>query len=968
MQAPAALLLTDLVDSAALAQRLGDRAMGAVWAAHDRLARDLLRAWRGREIDKTDGFLLLFDRASDALGYALQYHRVLTDLERDLQPLHPGVCLRARAGLHVGAVSLRETPLADVALGAKPLEVDGISKPLAARVMGAAVGRQTLLTQAALDALGPTPHRCMSHGHWRIKGLPEPLELHEIGEADAPFVPPPDGEKVYRVVQQGDLWLPLRDMRHGLPAERDAFVGRGAMLQDLGQRFDGDTRLVSVLGVGGCGKTRLAMRFGWVALGDFPGGVWFCDLAPARDVEGLVGAVAQGLDVPLGKDDPVVQLGHAIAGRGECLIILDNFEHLARHAEATLGQWLGRAPKSRFLVTTREVLGIAGEETIALPPLQASDAERLFMRRAASAKRDFDPDADDQAAVAKLVALLDGLPLAIELAAARVRTLSPRALLARMSERFKLLTSSGGRMDRQSTLRTAFDWSWELMSTAEKTAQAQLSVFEGGFTLDAAEAVLDLQHLSDPPWTMDVVISLADKSFVRPLAGDRFDLLGSVQAYAAEHLQTEGRYPGSGVAAQLAARGRHAHWYAELGPERAVAARCADLDNLVVACRRSIVAGQSELAAAALYGAWGALSLRGPFSIGVELAQAVLAMGQLSALASARAQTVLAHALECGGQRAQAAVHYGLAVQHAQQSSDKSCLATALVRLGCVLGPAGKPELDRALALSIEAGDAVLECSALNGLGTLDFEQGRMAQAQVQYEAALALARRIGHRRWEGSLLGNLGNLYASQGAMDAARVHMEGTLEIARALGDRHRLGNGLSNLGMLAFLQGRLDDAAEASEAAHAVACEIGHTILLGTVLCNLGLIYGAAGRHAEALARLESAVEVSRLRDNARSTGQALGHLGLAQARLGHFDAARSALAEGHTLLQQSDDLISLGLLLCSRSESEWLAGDVRAAAAARAEVHALCIATASGPDSELGLALARQEQLQTAANAA
>ena len=190
MEAPAALLLTDLVDSAALAQQLGNVAMGAVWAAHDHSARDLLRSWRGQEIDKTDGFLLLFDSATNALGDALAYHRALDGLQASLQERHPGMRLRPRAGLHVGHGTLRKTPSADVALGAKPVEVDGITKPTAARVMSAALGRQTLVTRQALDAIGTCQHRVLSHGHWRIKGLPEPLELFEIGEPDAPFLPP----------------------------------------------------------------------------------------------------------------------------------------------------------------------------------------------------------------------------------------------------------------------------------------------------------------------------------------------------------------------------------------------------------------------------------------------------------------------------------------------------------------------------------------------------------------------------------------------------------------------------------------------------------------------------------------------------------------------------------------------------------------------------------------------------------
>jgi hypothetical protein len=200
-------------------------------------------------------------------------------------------------------------------------------------------------------------------------------------------------------------------------------------------------------------------------------------VASAHSLDGIVNAVAQGLDVPLGQDDPVVQLGHAISGRGRCLVILDNFEQVACHAEPTLGHWLDRAVEAQFVVTTREVLGLPGEEVFALPPLPPADALTLFMERAEAASPDLQPTAEDNAAIAPLVALLDGLPLAIELAAARVRVMPPRTLLRRMNERFKVLASKGGRHDRQATLRAAFDWSWDLLSLIIENVS---NVSEGG--------------------------------------------------------------------------------------------------------------------------------------------------------------------------------------------------------------------------------------------------------------------------------------------------------------------------------------------------------------------------------------------------------------------------------------------------------------------------------------------------------
>lgn len=973
--APVSLLLTDLVDSSALAARLGDAAMAQLSAQHDRVARDLLRQWRGHEIDKTDGFLLLFAQAADAMAYAMAYHRALAALP---------VPMKARAGLHVGTVTIRAAPEYDVALGAKPFEVDGVAKPFAARVMSVALGGQTLLTRAAVDALGATPLRVVSHGHWAIKGLPEPVELLEAADAGlaeagiAPFEPPPDSAKVWRVVRDARddrLWLPARAIRHSLPAERDAFVGRRAPLQALARRFDDEgARLVSLIGIGGGGKTRLATRFGWSWLGDYPGGVWFCDLAPARTAEGLVSAVAQGLELPLGQEDPVLQIGQALAGRGRCLLILDTFEHLTRWAESTLGRWLDRAPEACFLVTTREVLGIAGEQTLALPTMDADDAEALFLKRAAAARRDFAPNSEDRAAIATLVHLLDGLPLAIELAAARVRTLAPRALLARMSERFKLLASGGGRLDRQATLRATFDWSWGLLPTAEKAALAQLSVFEGGFTLEAAEAVIELAMLDDPPWTLDVVHALVDKSFVRPLsserAHERFELLSSVQAYAAEHLQTEGRYAGSGPLAQREAEARHGAWFAGLRASAAMAGRGIELDNLVAACRRAVQRGDHAQAAGALDAAWAALNLRGPFKAGVDLAALVLAMPGLQGRDAAHAHAVAGMALESSGQRQAALEHYARATQLADEAGDRACGAGVAVRRSGLLARAGQASeaqqgLQQALALARDEGELALQCAALNALGVLAFEAGDAATARGHYDAALALARQCGERRVEGAVLGNLGNLAATAGHTAEARVHAEAALQVLRELGDRTREAMTLVNIGMLRFIEGELSDAADVLERGLLAARELGHRRLECIALGNLGLVHNEAGHPAQAVERFDGALALARQLGDRRSEGQFLGHRAVARVRCGETDAARADLALATPLLQGQGDPVSRGLLQAHRAEVEWRAGALDVAHAALQEAEALAVTGAAGPGSELGRVLARLRQQITAA---
>lgn len=960
MTQPRALLLTDVVDSTKLSQRLGDAESAGLWAAHDRAARDLLPVWHGREIDKTDGMLLLFDDARDAVGYALAYQKALGEL---VPPLS------ARAGVHVGAVTLRDNSPADVALGAKPLEVEGVAKAIAARVMSIAMGGQILLSSDARRHLEGEPLRIQSHGHWRMKGVDEPIELFEARAAEGSFVPPPDADKAYRVRRLGDLWLPVREIRHNLPAERDVFVGRDEALARLSGSIRSGARLVSVLGIGGTGKTRLVTRYGWNWLGEFPGGVWFCDLAPAHAIDGIVNAVAQGLDVPLGRDDPVTQIGHAIAGRGRCLVILDNFEQVSRHAEPTLGRWLDRAQEARFVVTTREVLGLVGEEVLALPPLPSADAHRLFVQRAEAVKPDFEQTVEDREAIAPLVTLLDGLPLAIELAAARVRVMPPRTLLQRMTERFKLLASKGGRHDRQATLRAAFDWSWDLLSSAEKAALAQLSVFEGGFALEAAEAVLDLPGDDAAPWIVDVLHALVDKSFVRQRAGDRFDLLVSVQVYAAEHLQTAGRYTGSGPSAMAAAQHRHVRWFAALGPRRAAEGHCADLDNLMAACRRAESLGDADAAADALEGAWAALSLRGPFETGAELAESVRAMPGLGARAAARVRATLADALVACGRPGSARALYDEAAAGARAAGDRRCEAQVAERLGLLLEYEGNAQEARAqyaqaARMARSMGDRDLESRAINGLGSMEFSEGRMSEALIHFNAALALARETGDRRMQGSLLGNLGMAHSEAGRVDEAVARNQEALALARETGHRVLESSTLCNLGLLYILLDRLEEADRALRSALVAARELGHVRLEGVVLCNLGIVTERLGAGSEAQARFEAALGIAQALGDRRYEGQFLGYLGLLQARQGQSAEARRCFESGEALLRTAADTYALGVLLASRAEAEHLAGEASAATASLAAAAVIAAEVGAGPASELGLALERVRKLLTA----
>ena len=270
-----------------------------------------------------------------------------------------------------------------------------------------------------------------------------------------------------------------------------------------------------MLGPGGTGKTRFVRRYGRAWLGDWPGGVYFCDLSEARSLDGISLRVSVALDVPLGAATPAVQLGHAIAGRGRCLVVLDNFEQLVEHAAATLGRWLDRAPATRRS-WSRAASGCICPARTVLPvePLPLDDGRSSCSRRARARSGPLRARRRQSRRGRRGSCALDGLPLAIELAAARVRVLSPAQLVERMRDRFALLAGARGAAARQATcggdrLVVGAPAPWE------QAALAQCSVFEGGFTLEAAEAMLDLSRFREAPLVMDVVQALVDKSLLR---------------------------------------------------------------------------------------------------------------------------------------------------------------------------------------------------------------------------------------------------------------------------------------------------------------------------------------------------------------------------------------------------------------------------------------------------------------------
>jgi predicted ATPase/class 3 adenylate cyclase len=955
MHGNCALLLTDLVDSTALAERLGDEVAANVWSMHDRLARDLLRQWQGHEIDRTDGFLWLFDSVENAVGHAIAYHHGLRVIDPPLL---------ARAGLHYGRVFVRTNSDGDVALGARRTDLDGIALATVARIMSLAMGGQTLLSGSARASLSSDQWRIQSHGHWRLKGLSEPFELFEVGDRDALLTPPPDSVKAYRVARAGGDWVSLRDLPNNLPAERDAFVGRQESLRLLLQHFERGVRLVTLHGIGGIGKTRFALRYARMWLGEYPGGAWFCDLSQTTSADGIVQAVGMALDVPLGKSEPIERLGAAIAGRGPCLVILDNFEQVAPHAERTLGVWLDRAPDARFIVTSRELLRVTGEQALELPPLSLLEGENLFRERIRATGIEGSLSVSDSAAIAPLVEMLDRLPLAIELAAARAQLMPPQVLLQRIGERFRLLTARQGRGDRQVTLRATLDWSWDLLSTAEQSALAQISVFEGGFTLSAAEAVIDLSRSSADTWVGDIVQTLVEKSLIRRAQNHRFEALRSVQEYAAERLASFANNDGDGALSQSAMR-RHWTYFSTIPESNATADRCIELNNLIAACQRA--AGSSiEHAVGALARAWSALRLTGPFRIALGLAQAIEGANSLTREQHAIVDRVMGGALSLLGEVESALERYRSSYAHALASGDINAQAQVLCQIADLETGRGRHEAARlslasARSLAEHRDDPLTMVRVLNGEGALYLKQSQLEPALTCYRETLALAESIGDRRWQGGAHGNLGTIAQMQGRLADALTHYSAGLMTARDVGDRQWEGNMRCNVGLLLHELGDDKGARIELDEAVRVARSIGHRRLEATAICNLGIVFEAIGDSESALRYYAEAAEVARELSDPRLEGQFRGYWGLLLARTGRKRDSMACLEHGAALLSGCNDPASLGAIYCQQAIAAALHSETELCFARLKSAEALLSPIGIADESELGRILAEARRL-------
>jgi len=808
------LLFTDVEGSTRLWETEPEP-MARALRRHDEILRTAI-GQAGGFVFKTvgDAFCAAFATPHAALAAVLDAQRALA-----AEPWPTGRPIRVRMSLHTGVCEERDN------------DYFGPVVNRAARLEAAAHGGQVLVSGATAELLSEALPDCVALrdlGSHRLKDLGRPEQVFQLEAGGlAPAFPP-----------LGTLDNP--ELPNNLPGLPSAFVGREREVGDV-RSLVGSARLVTLTGAGGCGKTRLALQAAADLLDGTGDGVWFVELAPLTEAGQIPGAVAAvlGLADQGGKQPPVESLAEALREQ-DTLILLDNCEHLIDEAAKFCAQLVRDCPGLHILATSREPLGIDGEHVYRVPSLSlplaeaedtddiaAADAVRLFVDRARAQDPGFILDETSAPLVASVCRRLDGIPLALELAAARLSSMSIRQVSERLDQRFRLLTGgSRNAMPRQQTLQAAVDWSFELLAGPEREALRRLSVFAGGFELDAAEVICAAGDV-DVFDVLDLLGSLISKSLVvadRTPGSVRYRMLETIRQYAAQELLRSG-----GEAEVLAARDRHAGYFLGLAEQAAPALSGHGQGTWL---RRLDVEWENLRAAAAHLAAQ-------------ERTDDVLQLGVwLLGFALSRGHTDVLAWLSAAVDRADGA-----------GAPPRVLLTNALVAIGLLNSTLMRMDAnayalsercgERALVMARELGERRLEARALLVLAGPAYYHHDLDEVRRLGEEGVAIAREIGDVHLRGQLQATL----SIGGTADENRRVRLDSLECFRQSGDEMLAANEMHMLYGLDLNAGLLDDARAHITEAIAIVERLGARIFLFFMQTDYVILLLIEGRHEQA-----------------------------------------------------------------------------------------------------------------------
>ncbi len=860
-------LFTDVEGSTPLWER-HEATMRAIAARHDALLDALITQHHGRRVHERgegDSIFAVFPKPADAVAAALAMTQAVLAV-----PWPAETPIRVRMGLHTGLAQYREG------------DYYGSVVNRCARIRGLGHGGQVLLSAATTalvrDAL-PAGAYLRSLGPHSLKGLSEPEEVFQLCHPDLPGEFPP-------LLSPQAPW-------HNLPQTSSRLIGREHEQSEV-LALLGTERLVTLIGAGGVGKTRLALAVAAELVDQQPDGAWLVELAALEGTTSgaaalVPGAMAGVLGLREEPTRPILGTLVEYLKDKRLLLLLDNCEHLVEACAGLVSAALRACPGVRILATSREGLGVSGEQRYPVPSLTVPDpkhlppielvgsyeAVRLFVARAQARRRDFALDVRNGLGIARICARLDGIPLAIELAAARVGSLPVEAIADRLDDRFRLLT--GGPRDapsRQQTLRATIDWSWELLDDQEQRLLLRLSVFAGGWTLEAAEAVCAGDGIEG--WAvLDLLAGLVNKSLVGlNESGEeaRYGLLETVRQYAAERLVASGDI--------ATVRQHHADYYfvfaehAEpllFGAEqRAWLDRLeGEHDNLRAALRWTQESGQREQGlrlAGALARFW---HVRGYLREGRSWLEGLLAQdedaGRVTPATRAKALSGIGTLAYYQGDYASAVPLFTRSLDLYRDLVDHQGSARTLTNLGLVARNQRDYEratalYEESLALCREQGDRRGVAAALSNLGSVVMHCGNPGRAQALLEESLAIDRELGDKHGIAVTLNNLGNLVDTQGDHDRAKTLYEESLALRRDLSDRVGIAVALTNLGETALDEGDHDRAKPRYEESLALAWALDERRLVAYGLEGMAAVAHGAGRLRHA-AQLYGAAEALR-----------------------------------------------------------------------------------------------------------
>jgi predicted ATPase/class 3 adenylate cyclase/uncharacterized protein HemY len=826
-------LFSDIEGSTQLLQQLGPR-YAEVLADHRAIVRDAFARCNGTEVDtQGDAFFVVFERAANALSCAVDIQR---ELAEHVWP--DGVQVKVRMGLHTGE---------PIAQGGGYV---GLDVHRAARICAAGHGGQILLSQATLD---------LAETH-----LPAGASTRDLGEHFLKDLQRP--EHIYQLVVPG---LPedfpalktLDRRRHNLPVQATAMFGRQRELDEAREYLRRGVRALTLTGPGGIGKTRLSVQIAAELAEGYSDGAYFVSLGPIGDASLVMTTLAQALGLrESGGRTPLDAVRTYLTDRN-ALLVLDNFEQVI-DAAPDIAELLAACARVQVLVTSREALHIRGEQELPVPPLaipaeRAGSANRerirlaelvqypsvtLFIERARAVKPEFGLTFANATAIAEICRRLDGLPLAIELAAARVRLLSPQAILPRLANRLALLT--GGARDlpsRQQTLRSTVDWSYDLLTPEEQQLFRGLAVFAGGCTFEAAEAVYNDGDSS--PDILDGLGSLVDKSLLRRQddgeGEPRFSMLETIRECGLEHLESSGE--------ATRARRAHAGYFLQLvqtaeshltgqGQQEWLARLEREHDNLRAALTWAQETGEGVYGLTFSAAVWRFWYTHGYIREGRNWLEYFLARtaGDEQANREIRARALCGAATLASTQDDLAG-----ATKLAEESlalsrdlADDKGIASALTILGSLAlhqGEAIRAQhlFEEALVLNRALNDPWTLGRTLSFLGQSAYLQGDYTHAEEIFQESLAQLQELRSTSHSAVTLLYLGHVAREQGSFDRAAAYYRDALALSRGLSDKMRIARGLEAIATVIWTQGRAESAVQLLAAADNLRDELGSVL---------------------------------------------------------------------------------------------------------------------------------------------